>query len=153
VLESTVDDCAFEAEARGVRIEFERGPSSAAIDGDPELLRRALENVLRNAIRYAPEGSAVEVKVEGRDDRVRIGIRDYGPGVSEEALPHIFDPFFRADATHDPATGNVGLGLAIARRAVLIRHGTITAENAHPGLCVSIEIPRAMDENVTEQSQ
>lgn len=142
VLEPTVDDCAFEAEARGVRIESD-SRSTAEIDGDPELLRRALENVLRNAVRYAPEGSAVKVKIEDSDDRVRISIRDHGPGVPEEALSHIFDPFFRADASRDPATGNVGLGLAIARRAVLIHHGNITAMNAQPGLCVIIDVPCA----------
>ena len=144
VLEPTVDDCAFEAEARGVRIEFEPSPSSPVLEGDPELLRRALENVLRNAIRYAPEGSAVKVKVDDRGNRAAIAIRDQGPGVPEKDLPHIFDPFFRADASRDPATGNVGLGLAIARRAVLIHHGSIIAENAHPGLRVLIELPCAI---------
>ncbi len=144
VLEPTLDDCAFEAEARSVHIEVERGSSSTDVNGDPELLRRALENVLRNAIRYAPDGSVVEVKIDNRNDRIRIRVRDYGPGVSAEALPHIFDPFFRADTSRDPATGNIGLGLAIARRAVLIHHGNITAENAHPGLCVTIEVPRAV---------
>jgi signal transduction histidine kinase len=142
VLEPTVDDCAFEAEARGVRIESD-SRSTAEIDGDPELLRRALENVLRNAVRYAPEGSAVKVKIEDSDDRVRISIRDHGPGAPEEALSRIFDPFFRADASRDPTTGNVGLGLAIARRAVLIHHGNITAMNAQPGLRVIIDVPCA----------
>lgn len=64
VLEPTLDDCAFEAEARGVHLEVERGSSSTDVNGDPELLRRALENVLRNAIRYAPDGSVVEVKID-----------------------------------------------------------------------------------------
>jgi len=141
VLEPTVDDCAFEAEALGVRIEFEPGPFLPVLEGDPELLRRALENVLRNAIRYAPEGSAVKVQIDHRNNRAAISIRDEGPGVPERDLPHIFDPFFRADASRDPAANNVGLGLAIARRAVLIHHGSITAENAYPGLCIVIELP------------
>ena len=144
ILDPTVDDCAFEAEARGVRVEYEPGPCAPVLEGDPELLRRALENVLRNAIRYAPENSAVEVRVEEGDHRLRVSIRDRGPGVPEEDLPHIFEPFFRADAARDPTAGNVGLGLAIARRAVLIHHGSITAENAHPGLRVSVELPCAV---------
>jgi signal transduction histidine kinase len=83
---------------------------------------------------------------------VEISIRDYGPGVPEETLPHIFDPSFRADASRDPATGNVGLGLAIARRAVQIHHGKITAENAHPGLRVHIEVPCTVDISPTAVS-
>lgn len=79
----------------------------------------------------------MEVKIHERDDGVRISIRDYGPGVSAEDLPHIFDPFFRAGASRDPGGGNVGLGLAIARRAVLIHHGNITAENAPVDMIVS----------------
>jgi signal transduction histidine kinase len=144
VLEPTVDDCAFEAWARAIRIDVQPGASSAAIDGDPELLRRALENVLRNAIRYAPDGSEVTVTIEDTGSRLRISIRDNGPGVAEDALPHIFDPFFRADASRDPTTGNVGLGLAIARRAILIHQGIITAENADPGLRIIINLPCAV---------
>ncbi len=77
---------------------------------------------------------------------------DYGPGVSAETLPHIFDPLFQADSSRDPATGNVGLGLAITRRAVLIHHGNITAENAHPGLLVTIDLPRAVFRQVACES-
>jgi two-component system sensor histidine kinase CpxA len=141
VLQPTIQDCAFEADERSVRLHIAGGTSSAAIDGNPELLRRAVENVLRNAIRYAPEGSVIEVKLEESNDQVRISVRDHGPGVPEHAVSRLFDPFFRVDTSRDPATGNVGLGLAIARRAVLIHHGKITARNANPGLCVTIEIP------------
>ena len=109
------------------RADHQEGRSSATVNGDPEFLRRALENVLRNAIRYAPEGSAIEVNLESGHDQVRIGVRDYGPGVTEEAVPHLFEPFFRVDPARDPTTGNVGLGLAIARRAVLVHHGNITS--------------------------
>jgi two-component system sensor histidine kinase CpxA len=147
-LEPTLDDCAFEAEARRIRIRVEQRSSPAVINGDPELLRRAVENVLRNAIRYAPEGSDVEVKIDAASDRTRISIRDCGPGVPEDALPHIFEAFYRADASRDPGTGNVGLGLAIARRALRVQDGKISAENAHPGLLVRIDLPGAATENV-----
>jgi signal transduction histidine kinase len=144
VLETTAEDCAFEAEARGVQIKIVSSAPTAIVDGDPELLRRALENVLRNAIRYTPANMPVEVTVEQDKQRVRIIVRDHGPGVPEDALSHLFDPFFRVDASRDPATGNVGLGLAIARRALLVHHGDIKAENAHPGLRVVIELPAAL---------
>jgi two-component system sensor histidine kinase CpxA len=149
VLRPTIQDCAFEADEHSVRIHIAGGSSSAAIDGNPELLRRAFENVLRNAIRYAPQASVVEVTLEESNDQVRISVRDHGPGVPEEAVSRLFDPFFRVDASRDTTTGNVGLGLAIARRAVLIHHGKITARNANPGLCLTIEIPCAVAEAAT----
>jgi two-component system sensor histidine kinase CpxA len=70
-------------------------------------------------------------------------VRDYGPGVPEEALPKIFQPFFRVDDSRDSSTGGMGLGLAIAMRAVGLHNGQVRAENAHPGLRVSIELPVA----------
>lgn len=143
VVKETVTDCALEAEARGSRIESDCR-SSAAVEGDSELIRRALENVLRNAIRYAPSGSAVELRVSDLKDRVTITIRDYGPGVPEEMLERIFDPFVRVDESRDAKTGAVGLGLAITRRAVLLHHGVVTAGNASPGLRVIIEIPSVL---------
>jgi two-component system sensor histidine kinase CpxA len=139
-VKETVTDCSFEAETRGSRIESDCR-SSATVEGDPELLRRALENVVRNAIRYAPSGSAIELRVNDLSDRVKITVRDYGPGVPEEMLERIFDPFVRVDESRDVATGAVGLGLAITRRAVLLHHGVVTAENVCPGLQVAIEIP------------
>jgi two-component system sensor histidine kinase CpxA len=109
--------------------------------GDPELLRRAVENVVRNAIRHAPQQSAVEVSLENRGRSARIRVRDYGPGVPEEHLSRIFDPFYRVDTDRNRASGGVGLGLAIARRAVALHKGQIQACNAQPGLAVEIELP------------
>jgi two-component system sensor histidine kinase CpxA len=130
----------MEADAHGCRFHFEsNGP--APIHGDRELLRRAIENVLRNAIRYAPEGSAVDVRLEAVAGMASISVRDYGPGVPEDMLPRIFQPFFRVDGSRDSQTGGVGLGLAIANRAIGAHHGRITAENAGPGLRVRMDIP------------
>jgi signal transduction histidine kinase len=97
-----------------------------------------VENVIRNAIRHAPAGTAVEVTLDGRSIRVR----DYGPGVPEDALGRIFDPFYRVDNDRNRASGGVGLGLAIARRAVELHKGAIRAGNANPGLLVEIELPK-----------
>ncbi len=129
-------DAQIEAGARGCKVEFQAaGP--VTIQGNPELLRRAIENVLRNAIRYAPEGTTVAVRVDGS----RIRIRDQGPGVPEESIGRIFDAFYRVDSDRDRASGGVGLGLAIARRAIEAHNGTIQARNANPGLEVTIAIP------------
>jgi signal transduction histidine kinase len=138
--EEIVDDCRLEAEARGVSISSAIS-STATIQCEPELVRRAIENVLRNAIRFAPPDSVVETRVEDHSDRVVISIRDYGSGVPAETLERIFDPFFRVDDSRNGASGGAGLGLSIARRAVLLHQGEIVAENASPGLRVRITIP------------
>jgi len=108
------------------------------------LLRRAAENVIRNAIRYSPSGSVVEVTLRRSDDGwAVIEIRDFGPGVPENLLDRIVDPFCRVDPSRCEATGGVGLGLGIAYRAVRLHRGRIGAANAHPGLTVTISLPLA----------
>jgi len=130
-----------EADARACRLDFEDG-GPLTVRGDRELLRRAVDNVLRNAIRYAPEGSGIEVRLASADGKASLTVRDYGPGVPMEMLDKIFQPFFRADGSRDSQTGGVGLGLAIARRAIAAHHGSIAAENAGPGLRVRMELPQ-----------
>lgn len=135
-----VDACSIEARARGCSLAF-TAPAHIHIEGDPELLRRAIENVVRNAIRHAPDGSKVEISVENGGPRVRIRVRDYGPGVPEQALPHLFEPFYRVEPDRNRGSGGVGLGLSIARRAVELHQGSLRASNANPGLLVEIDLP------------
>jgi two-component system sensor histidine kinase CpxA len=113
------------------------------VRGDRELLRRTIENILQNGIRYSPDGTRLEVKLEKAGSAVRLTARDYGPGVPDEALTKIFQPFYRVDDSRDNATGGTGLGLAIAARAVALHHGRLWAENANPGLRVTMELPVA----------
>ena len=84
----------------------------------------------------------MEVSLETATDRVVVRVRDYGPGVPEEALPRIFDAFYRVESDRDRASGGAGLGLSIARRAVELHQGTIRARNAAPGLLVEIDLPQ-----------
>lgn len=141
VIDEIVDDCLIEAQLfRGCSIKVE-GEIAGEVSGDRELLRRAIENVLRNAIRYSPEKSRIDVMLEEKSTRASITVRDYGPGVPAESLSQIFQPFFRVQDARDEETGGIGLGLSIAKRAVRLHRGTITAENAEPGLRVKIEIP------------
>jgi two-component system sensor histidine kinase CpxA len=112
----------------------------ASIQGDTELLRRACEKVLSTEIRHAPEGTPIEVSLDQPGPGTKVVLRDVGPGVPPEALPRVFEPFFRLEGDRDRASGGVGLGLAIVRRAGGLHRGHIAARNAGPGLAV--EIPR-----------
>jgi signal transduction histidine kinase len=140
LLEDIVADCAVEAEARGCLL-LARIDQSAMLTGDRELLRRACENVVRNAIRHAPPASPVEVSLAVNLGLATIAIRDLGPGVPPEALTEIFKPFYRVEKDRGRTSGGIGLGLAIASRAVDLHKGRMSARNANPGLVVEIELP------------
>lgn len=137
-----VEDCSVEAVAHHCEIVFQSSGEVTMV-GDPELTRRAIENVVRNAVQYSPEQTLVDVELEATAGTARIGIRDRGPGVPEEQLTRIFQPFFRVDSSRNGATGGMGLGLAIAMRAVSLQHGSIEAQNRDPGLLVTITMPLA----------
>jgi signal transduction histidine kinase len=135
-----VHDCSFEARERQVEIRYAT-EKEWRVEGDPELLRRAVENALRNALRYAPSGSAVSLDCKSSDEGLLIEVRDFGPGVPEEELERIFDPFFRVENDRNRRQGGAGLGLSIARRAVELHGGHIRARNGRPGLLVQIRLP------------
>jgi len=134
-----LDDVHIEADKRQVSLRADI--EHAEMDGNPELLRRAIENIVRNAIRYSPEGTQVDVSLARAGEVFRLTVRDYGSGVPDDALPSIFDPFYRVEKDRGRTSGGVGLGLAIAKRAVELHHGAMHAANMHPGLCVEIDLP------------
>jgi len=140
IIGEVTNDCGVEAQARGCAISVS-GQVCGQVLGNPELLRRAVENVVRNAIRYSPEKTAVEVELGEDVHDARITVRDYGPGVPDNVIQRIFDPFFRVEEARNTNGGGSGLGLSIAKRAVCVHRGRIFAENATPGLRVTIVIP------------
>lgn len=140
LLQDLIEDSSMESQARGCQLTLECS-SPIQIIGDRELLRRAVENVLRNAIRYSPDQTPIRVEVTRREDKAVISVRDFGPGVPTDSLPLLFQPFFRVDSDRNRNNGGVGLGLAIAKRAVTLHNGNLKARNAAPGLEVQIEIP------------
>jgi two-component system sensor histidine kinase CpxA len=118
------------------------------VQGNAELLHSAIENVVRNAVRYTGSGNAVEVELTSDSAAtppfVRLVVRDYGQGVPEPELVNIFEPFYRVADDRNRQSGGTGLGLAIADRVVRIHGGTIQARNAAPhGLEVEIRLPQA----------
>lgn len=153
VIAGVVADARYEAQPQGVQIalttsgigtpEDEADPDlshAPAVRGNGELLHRAVENVLRNALRFSPQGSHIAVHVEllRRPDRYRVTVSDEGPGVSPEMVDSIFEPFVRSQ----PDSQGLGLGLAIASRAVAASNGRIAATNLPgKGLCVEMVIP------------
>ena len=125
-------------------------PAEAAdeflVEADPALLRSAVENVVRNATRYTAEGTTVEVRLERRQsangEEVMVRVLDSGPGVPDEALQKIFEPFYRLDDARNRQTGGAGLGLSIADRAIRLHGGQLRASNRKEGgLQVEIRIP------------
>jgi two-component system OmpR family sensor kinase len=141
-------DAGFEAEPRQVRVETSIadpqafGEAGATVRGSAELLRRGLENVVRNALRFSAPGQVVSIDMRpgALPHTAHIEIRDQGPGAPAQTMQTMFDPFVRL---HDqPLTDGFGLGLSIARRAILAHGGTIEVENLEPsGLSISICLP------------
>jgi two-component system sensor histidine kinase CpxA len=146
LLEGVVADAQFEAESKGCKASLDVS-SEAVINANALLLRSAIENVIRNAVRYTKPGTAVEISMRKDAEKsggVIIQVRDHGPGVPEEILPHLFEPFVRVEAARDRSSGGHGLGLAIADRAIRLYGGDITARNEHgEGLSVLIRLPLA----------
>jgi len=145
LLRKVVTDTDFEARDRKCHVVLSASEECIA-SGDPGLLRSAVENVIRNAIRYTSAGTEVEVRLGYENAKgshlAVIRIRDHGPGVPESALEQLFLPFFRLDESRERSTGGAGLGLAIARRAAQLHGGAIRAENCPSGgLEVTITLP------------
>ncbi|HEX8464508.1 MAG TPA: ATP-binding protein [Abditibacterium sp.] len=139
-------DADFEAQnaGRGVHVVFCGPENAVSVRGDAELLRRALENVARNAARHTDAGSKVEIALQADKSGVLLRVRDHGPGVPDEEIESIFRPFYRVEGARERAEFDrgTGLGLAIAERAAHAHGGKISARNASGGgLEVEIWLP------------
>jgi len=147
LLERVVADAGYEGLARGVSVRLD-GERWATLHADAERLHSALENVVRNAVRYTAEGSEVSIAraADEPPGRLCIQVRDHGPGVPDEDLPRLFDAFYRSGEARDAASGGHGVGLAIARSVLCAHGGGIRAEN-HPGggLLVTLSLPLAAE--------
>lgn len=145
IVSQIVRDAAFESRERNAGVEL-TAPEQFFVQGDAKLLQSAIENLVRNAIRYTEPGTPVEVLLQSERGLnasfVRLTVRDYGPGVPESELVNIFQPFYRVSDARDRQSGGAGLGLAIAERVIRVHGGTIRAENVAPrGLRVEALLP------------
>jgi two-component system, OmpR family, sensor histidine kinase CpxA len=158
IVADLLPDMEYEAKRRNCAVKFvsegrsgEPAQPGGDVLGSPELLGRAIENVIRNAIAYTAEATAVEIHLH---EEMRLGtqyavlaVKDHGPGVPEAALKSIFRPFYRLDLSRQRSTGGYGVGLAITERAVRLHGGSVTARNAEDGgLIVEMRLPLATEE-------
>jgi len=151
VVLNIAEDAEFEAQARHCHVRTSIPEGDWEVRGNASLLHSAVENVVRNAVRYTQERTAVEIElsneagVHGRE--AVLGVSDCGPGVPADALGKLFEPFYRLDDARGRLTGGVGLGLAITERAVRFHGGRVSAHNrAEGGLRVELRLPLISDE-------
>jgi two-component system, OmpR family, sensor histidine kinase CpxA len=145
LLEKLLPDAEFEAQQRSCKIRV-LNRCDCTVLGSPELIYRAIENIVRNAVRYTREQSVVELRIDCEDvaglPMVVLAVSDCGPGLPENELENIFRPFYRVDDARLRDTGGFGVGLAIADRAVRLHHGELRAQNRpEGGLIVSLRLP------------
>ncbi len=143
VIEEVVRDANFEGAVKSCAVQL-IGTAKCAVRAGRDLLRSAVENVLRNAVRYSPHGAPVDVTVERSDSGLSIMIRDRGPGVPESDLERIFEPFYRVAESRDRDSGGEGIGLAITSQVMKAHGGWARASNrAGGGLEVRLSLPAA----------
>ena len=141
LLEQLCTDANFEGQEQGKQFKFNSDTQEAIVGSFSDLLRRAFENIIRNALFHTAENSFVRVSLTLNDGTYRISIEDSGPGIPEQDLDKIFDEFYRIDTARTRESGGFGLGLAIARRALRQHGGTISAQNTGSGLNISVRLP------------
>jgi signal transduction histidine kinase len=141
LLRELSDDASFEAQQENKSILYRTVLDEAVVKTRGDLLKKALENVIRNALGYTSPGSSVLIELDKTAGFFRVSVTDQGPGIPEAALDRIFEPFYRVDDARQRETGGYGLGLSIASRSIKQHNGSIRAENTGTGLMVEITLP------------
>jgi len=141
LMNEIIEDARLEAGAEEKSVDWSSPKEAVIVEGDHGLLRSAIENVLRNAVRFTKPSSAAKVRADRAGPKVSITIDDRGPGVPEPDLQRIFEPFYRVAESRDRDSGGTGLGLAITARIVSLYGGNVQARNTPDGLRVEIALP------------
>jgi signal transduction histidine kinase len=133
-LREVVDELRSLAQQRGLTLKLQVDDALQDAQGriDPPRLQQVVRNVLANALRFAPTGTAVDVTLQSQDGMALVQVRDHGPGVPEDELENIFEPFVQSSRTKD-GSGGTGLGLAICRQIMQAHGGFIVADNHRQG--------------------
>ena len=144
LLETLLENYRQDAEDKHIDLKLSSTVDEALVQTHGNMLIGVFENILRNALHYTPQGGSITLDLHylDSDQQYIVHTCDSGPGVPENALEDIFEPFFRTDQARDRESGGYGLGLAIAQRTVALHKGKISARNLiDGGLCVSVQIP------------
>jgi len=133
VVQAAVEVVRPRAEQKRVALAVVVGPGAGQVTGDPGRLQQVFWNLLANAVKFTPEGGAVEVRLERGETEWRVRVKDTGQGIHADALPHLFERFWQADGSSTREHGGLGLGLAIVRHLVELHGGAVEAESAGLG--------------------
>lgn len=137
-----LQDAELELAHKQIQVEWQLSSDEVPCDIDTVLMQRAFDNVLRNAIRYSPEGGLLIISLNKRGSQVSFTLCDQGPGVDEHQLEEIFSPFTQADHSRNHVNGGYGIGLAMVKRILNMHHGEVSARNIpEGGLCLEWSIP------------
>lgn len=142
-LHGWISDAEIEMDEKQLQLQSRLPASDIVCDWDWMLVERAVDNILRNAIRFSPSSGKLDVNSHlNADGSIEIAIQDQGPGVPDDDLKRIFDPFTQVDSARDHASGGYGIGLALVHRIVELHGGNIEASNQSPGLRIVMRLPR-----------
>lgn len=142
-LDNWIKDAEIEMDEKQIQLQSRLPAEDIDCNWDWVLVERAVDNILRNAIRFSPHGGKLDVSSHlTNDGSIEIAIQDQGPGVPEEDLKRIFDPFTQVDSARDHASGGYGIGLALVYRIIELHDGIIEASNQSPGLRITMRLPR-----------
>ena len=154
VVRDVCQDQKMLAEARSLRLDWTLPANEVAIEGNPEALRRLLILLLDNAVKYTPAGGEITVAVINGDGSPEVAVRDSGVGIPTDALPHIFDRFYRADRSRSRGAGSFGLGLSVARWIADRHRATIDVESIEgQGSLFRVRFPRLTADRTTFQKE
>ncbi|HET9595724.1 MAG TPA: ATP-binding protein [Anaeromyxobacteraceae bacterium] len=153
VIEAALDTVRPAAAAREIELASVLEPRAGTVAGDPGRLQQVVWNLLTNAIKFTPPGGRAEVRLERQGEAIEVSVRDTGPGIPSDFLPHVFERFRQGDSSTTRAHGGLGLGLAIVRHIVEAHGGSVEAESPGPGLGSTFRVrlpvaqarPRARD--------
>jgi signal transduction histidine kinase len=146
LLERAAELFTHHAEQHGLNLKVEAAADLPEIRVDEARMMQVLDNLISNALRYTPEGGAIELSAQAHDGRVEIIVRDTGSGIPAEEIPFIFDRFHRADKSRHSESGESGLGLAIVKALVEAHGGHVSAESIiDQGTAIHLDFPSAAE--------